>query len=311
MDSITVYFEDGMLKEISPSKECNQYDLRYLVTDGILFDLENADDIKNIPIPNFSPVHFLPDISKSLDYVLKRKAGNLSQKGLDDLSIICLRKANQLMSKSPIHWSKTDYFKIVLELARKQKFEEAKVEKFYIEEHYFECYDHETLHKNVLQKCLENAKSLNTDLVEADSPPNCSHICALYKERIFSLSGKDHRFPAMTDEIWNCGLIFSPFLYGISKPRYCSEDEIIKFSNRPFIDNRSVKEINNYELFLKKSTLDSRKITDFLEYSQIKNLLSEYTPTSLKKYQEMKYYNTEIFQELMQVAEEAGIDIEL
>lgn len=311
MKEVTIYFENGILTRTSPSPDCNQYEARYLVTDGSIFDLENDFDIINIPIPTFKEVHGFPNISRSLDYVLKRNASYLSKKGLFDISLTCLRKANQLMSKSPIRWNKKDYFDIVLELTRAGRFEEAKQEKTFIEDNYFDKYDFSTMHKTVLKKEWGITSQFETDLVEADDAPNCNELCAKYRKRIYSMSGKDKRFPIMTSEIYNSGLIFYPFIEGISRPKYCTIDNLIEYNNRPFIDDRTDEEKNNYERFTKQRILEERKIEDFLEYRQICTYIPLLKPKNFKIYQEMKYANTEDFKELMQVAEEARIDIEL
>lgn len=311
METITAYFEHGLLFKLSPSEQCNQYEARYIVSDGIRYDLENSSDVEKIHIPNFKAIDGFPNISHSLDYILKRKAGNLSKKGLFEPSIACLRKSNQLMSYSPIRWSKKDYFYIVIELTKAGKFEEAKKEKRFIEEHYRESYSFQVMHNSCLQNVLNNANKLKTDLVESDNPPNCDEACGKYRKRIYSLTGKDPRFPVMTNTILNSGLLFYPFIYGISKPKYCTMDEIIPFNNRPFIDDRTEEEKENYILYNKQRILEDRKATDFLEYCQICQLLPAFKPKNFKLYQEIKFQNEERFQNLMQISEEAGIDIEL
>ncbi|MCC3394982.1 hypothetical protein D4759_07370 [Clostridiales bacterium AHG0011] len=311
MQIITIYFENGFLVKILPSDDCNQYEARYLVSDGLTFDLECTLDINNIPVPNYKKLHGFPNILHSLDYVLKRKAGHLSKNGFFDHSIICLRKANQIMSQSPIHWKKKDYMDIVLELARVGRYDEAKQEKAFIEDNYFINNDFSSMHETVLQKTLSSSHQLATDLLEADDAPNCNELCAKYRKRIYSVSGKDKRFPALTNEIYNSGLIFFPFIEGISRPKYCSIDNIIEYNNRPFVDDRTDEEKGNYKRFSKQRILEERYATDFLEYCQICDFISPLRPKSFKLYQEMKYDNTENFQELMQVAEESGIDIEL
>lgn len=308
---ITICFENGVLQEIFPSNKYNQYTARFLISDGLKFDLEKAADIKNIPIPKYENLHGFPNISHSIDYVLKRKASDLSKKGFFDLSIICLQKANQLMSESPIHWKKKDYMDIVLELARVGRYDEAKQEKAFIEDNYFIDNDFSSMHETVLQKTLSSSHQLATDLLESADAPNCNELCAKYRKRIYSVSGKDKRFPALTNEIYNSGLIFFPFIEGISRPKYCSLDNIIEYSNRPFVDDRTDEEKGNYKRFSKQRILEERYATDFLEYCQICDFISPLRPKSFKLYQEMKYDNTENFQELMQVAEESGIDIEL
>ena len=172
MAIVTSYFQNGQLVKILPTDNCNQYTSRYIISDGQRFDLELASDIVNIPIPIFKSTNHLPSISKSLDYVIYRKAGDLKQRDLFDLSIICLRKANELMSYSPIHWNKSNYFYIVLELTRAERFEEAKKEKEFIETHYHDNYSLEILHTGCLKKILHDASTLKTDLVESDAAPN-------------------------------------------------------------------------------------------------------------------------------------------
>lgn len=311
METIIAYFENGLLTKILPNEHANHYNSRYIFSDGVMFDLENTTDIENIPIPTFEATHTFPDISKSLDYVLKRKASDLTNRGLIEPAFSCLRKANQLMSYSPIHWNKKDYFYIVLELTRVGRYAEARKEKEFIENHYFEKYDFHILHKKNIQILLKNAHDLGTDLVEADNPPNCSELCAKYRKRIYSLTGKDSRFPIMTDVILNSGLLFYPFIYGISQPKYCNNEEILSYNNRPYIDDRTDEEKANYDFFNKQRVLKDRKATDFLEYSQICNSLSAFKPKSFKAYQEMKFEYNDAFQELLRLSEEVGICIEL
>lgn len=311
MEIITSCFKNGQLIKILPSNECNQYASRYIISDGQKFDLELASDINSIPMPIFEPIKYFPDISKSMDYVIHRKGKDLNSKGYFDLSILCLRKANELMSHSTIRWKKNDYFYIVLELARANHFEEAKAEKEYIETHYLNNYNFNLLHENCLQKIFNDTQALKTDLVESDNPSACNALCAKYRKRIYSLTGKDPRFPRMTPEIYNCGLLFFPFIYGISVPRYCSEENIFVYNNRPFIDDRTEEEKSNYMAYHVQAILEDRKVTDFLEYKQVCFYLPKLKPKSFTAYQKMKFENTEKFQELMQIAEENRIDIEL
>lgn len=308
---VTSYFRNGHLIRILPSDDCNQYTSRYIISDDQKFDLELAEDIIKIPVPAFKSIQCLPDISKSLDYVIKRKAGDLKLKGLFDLSVLCLKKANELMSHSPILWNKNDYFYIVLELARAGRFEDAKHEKKFIETHYSDNYSFDNLHQTCLQKTLDNATAMGTDLVESDNPPNCNAVCAKYRKRIYSLTGADSRFPQMTSEIYNCGLIFYPFIYGISTPKYCSAEDIFIYNNRPFVDDRTEEEKNNYIFCNTQKIFEDRKATDFLEYKQFCFYLPKLKPKSFTAYQTIKLKNTKEFQELMQIAKEKHIDIEL
>lgn len=99
--------------------------------------------------------------------------------------------------------------------------------------------------KEVIKINLQNAKLLDTDLVEAGYFNGCCGECAKYRGRWFSISGNDKRFPKMpVDYGCTCsGIDFSPVIYGISDPTYCDEGtDIIEYSNRPFIDDRTEDE---------------------------------------------------------------------
>ena len=87
---------------------------------------------------------------------------------------------------------------------------------------------------------IKNAKMLETDLVEMSIHDNACPICEDYQGRVFSISGKDKRFPILPNTIFKNGCLhegcrhsFFPFIYGINKPMSEQED-IIAYSNRPF-----------------------------------------------------------------------------
>ena len=137
--------------------------------------------------------------------------------------------------------------------------------------------DNKEFHNIFVQKALNDAKSLNTDLVEMTYELACSSEQAKYRGRVFSISGKDKRFPYLNSEVLACGLTFYPFIYGISEPCYCKPKDIIEFSNRPFIDDRTEKEKSDYELSLKD------------KYYRINN--SEYSAVFRTHYQYLEKIN--------------------
>ena len=101
---------------------------------------------------------------------------------------------------------------------------------------------------------IHNARELSTDLVEADYFNGCCGECAKYRGRWFSISGKDKRFPKMPPEDYGCtcqGLSFYPVIYGISEPTSCPKNvNIIKYSNRPFVDDRTEEEKRLHQEYL-------------------------------------------------------------
>ena len=87
---------------------------------------------------------------------------------------------------------------------------------------------------------IKNCKKLKTDLVECPKLPKPCKICATYQDRVYSISGKDKRFPKLPDTVFlyggfheGCRLNFFPFTYGISTMASGKRDAV-KWSNRPF-----------------------------------------------------------------------------
>jgi len=48
-DAQTIYFKNGEMYKVYPTDKESWYDARYLVSDGVKYDLENLDDLKRIP----------------------------------------------------------------------------------------------------------------------------------------------------------------------------------------------------------------------------------------------------------------------
>lgn len=78
-DAQTIYFKNGEMYKVYPTDKESWYDARYLVSDGVKYDLENLDDLRCIPIPAFTNIDIMHGygITGSLEYVLRMKAGNL------------------------------------------------------------------------------------------------------------------------------------------------------------------------------------------------------------------------------------------
>lgn len=110
------------------------------------------------------------------------------------------------------------------------------------------------LNKKVDEINMHNSEILGTDLVEADYFFCCCDECTKYRGRVYSITGKDKRFPKKP-KIQHCtcsGLNFSPFIYGISEPivnSFLNDNnvDIIKFSNRPFVIERTEYEENIFK----------------------------------------------------------------
>ncbi len=159
----------------------------------------------------------------------------------------------------------------------------------------------------MLQIELQNAKKLKTNLLEASYPEPASKTEAIYRGRIYSILGKDKRFPALPiNELRNTRIALYPFLYGISEPIYCKHGQEIKYSNRPFIDTRKDKEKEEYGAFITEFLSKEENAKD---YEWILDNLSEIAPKSLSGYSRMKNLKSKNFMKIVAEAEKLGYKI--
>lgn len=171
---------------------------------------------------------------------------------------------------------------------------------------------------------LGDADLLDTDLVEASYFRGCCGECAKYRKRWFSISGKDKRFPKMpVDYGCTCsGIDFSPVIYGISEPTYADEiDDIIEFSNRPFVDDRDDEEKALFDIGRRNAEVDkmwkkyekrwnSINEYDHEQYDKLVSVLPDIAPKSYSGYMRMKKNNTKNYQILFAKAAESGINLD-
>lgn len=162
---------------------------------------------------------------------------------------------------------------------------------------------------------LHNAKTLKTDLVEASYSLACCSECAKYRGRVFSISGKDKRFPIKPKQVdCSCsGITFFPFVYGASEPivnDYLNRKvDIIKFSNRPFIDDRTPKEKKDFEEYSKYLEDQKQKELDRIEYEKLLKLLPEEVPKTFATYRRMKNSQSPGFIRLKDIAKQNNLEI--
>ena len=94
-DAQTIYFKNGEMYKVNPTDKESWYDARYLVSDGVKYDLENLDDLKRIPVPKFPPHQNIMEgygVTGNLDYVLRMKAGSFYNRKDKIMCSACLWK---------------------------------------------------------------------------------------------------------------------------------------------------------------------------------------------------------------------------
>lgn len=314
------FFESGnLVKTLPKGKDSSDtYSAKYINSDGVFYDIENADDINALPIPDFAQ-YTNQGVTGTLDYILRMKASQIRRSGNHELSLILLMKTTELMEKSKTLWTLSDYQRLVTWLNEDGFPDEAdRYNKMFREK-----YSREKFNEQVHSINLQNAKTLETDLVEADYFGGCCGECAKYRGRWFSISGKSKIFPKMPEN-YGCtcpGLTFFPVMPGISEPTYCPPDvDIIAYSNRPFIDDRTPEEIETYEKhravqvaeeeFEKyKARWDMYKGRNEREYNKLMEICPDKAPKNFSSYLRMKNSNSTGYKKLIEIALANGLDI--
>lgn len=187
---------------------------------------------------------------------------------------------------------------------------------------YNDCDINKQIHEDAKNKQLSCARKYEYDYVQVVSACCCSE-CAKYRFRIYCISGNDTRFPILPDYVkkysWHCGLSVYPFSLGVNYMRLSENkslneiDELIEYSNRPFVDDRADEEIERYNRILAKNKQDYidglNKEQARLEYEKIAVLLPDIAPKSQGAYTRMKKSNSANFQKLKENAVSVGIEI--
>ena len=337
------YFKNGELFNIQPRNkklplyEERQiaYEARFVILDGKKYDLEDPISISNIEIPQFNKINGMPNVTFDLAYILKMRAGKEYRPWL---TVPLTFKTVNLMLHSPIGWTKKDYFRLVIQL-------------WHIGEVFYGDYllnelekrlpfmtDDNYYYRESFDKALENAKLFKYDYIESGHLGVTCEKCTPYQDRIYSISGKDTRFPKLPQHIienkgLHCKISFystdyyrgktiTQYIYKNENDFVTKEIDALKYSNRPFIDDRNSYDKQRYDKWVDEETKRreadmlyynrEHRINEYklhLEYHQIVMLMKDKAPKSYSGYMKMKRNNTANFQKILVLANEKGIVI--
>ena len=154
-DAQTIYFKNGEMYKVYPSDKESWYDARYLVSDGVKYDLENLDDLKRIPVPKFPPHQNIMEgygVSGNLDYVLRMKAGNFYNRKDKIMCSACLWKCTELMLAHPLSWEESHFYRIVQWHVEMGMFDEADKAEKYI----YSVLDHDANYQQLINHIKDN-----------------------------------------------------------------------------------------------------------------------------------------------------------
>lgn len=271
------------------------------------YDFNSLEGIQNIPVPckevnGDSPTGRVEYYLRGQCFVKHRDLGNT------ELAVACLKKAQDLMFVSDMIWKRSDFMPLVKYLHDIGRHREADIELEKIEQ-FLASQGNNTLQQSN-QALFDSLSRLETDLVIVEDSGVCCSKCAMYRKRVYSMTGNDKRFPQFPNDFhYKCGISPTPFIWGVSEPSFECKN-IIKYSNRPFVDDRTQEEVQRYNnwhaLMEETEEKEQRKAQAQKEYFWLQENLPDICPKSLSGYSRMKNANTENFQRIAQEAAKLG-----
>lgn len=339
----TVIYRHGLAVGINPPPQ-GEHDIRdyaYNATkisiDGVIIDLLKSDDIMKIDT-NISIEPSSSSVGR-LDNNLRFQAFHLRQCGYHEQSVEVLEKACSIMENYPTWWKPNTFFTLPEWLYEDGRDEEAltacKYIRTVIEKYSCAIQNNAT---SIQHDLLKECASLGTDWVVINYQHTCCEECAKYRSRIYSLSGKDKRFPALPDRIKKasqfhngCTCLATPTLtirvtVGMKNGATIDlwDDEAIKYSNRPFEDDRTEEEKSRYLEWKSRQdrTAEEQKYVGFEErvrksgknkrmYRFICEYLPDSAPGSYNAYMRMKKQRTKTYLYIEKQMNEIGVNIEI
>lgn len=260
-------------------------------------DLNSLNGIRAIKIPDYAHMERpeYPDIL--IEYKLQRKATEHKKNGRMDLAIECLRKSNEIFPHSPFSWLEKDYMRLPEYLKQAGRFDEARQEERKIREIIA------SLRKEFPRLIGWESGRNYTDLAISDNYSYVCEECAKYRRRVFSLSGKDKRFPEIPEYLKTysekhqyCQISFWLYFLGSSYIDWDYGRDIIAYSNRPYIDDRTDEEIENFHAYVAEK--EGIKI-DKKEFDYLREFYSDVAPKSFRGYRKMKATQSERYKKLV------------
>lgn len=290
------------------------------------YDFTTVEGINKIPVPCREVNGDSP--TGRVEYYLRGQCfAAYEQAGNEELAIAALRKAQDLMFVSDMIWKRYDFLRLPEYLYKIGRWDEADAELEKIDAFFGKKKAAVPFH---IANAITDAKHNGTDLIEAHtSAPYCAE-CARYINRIYSISGKDNRFPKLpraftsdpSGHYLSC-LSLYPYWDGISEPSFNCRN-IVSYSNRPFRDERSPEEIARYDSWKGKTSknmndqerieqglLDRAKnyYLDSQTFLWIQENLPALCPKSISGLRRIRTQNTKNYQKIVEEAAKLGKEL--
>ena len=231
------------------------------------------------------------------------------------LAYALLRKSTQLMENTGTLYNSKDFLQLANWLYQDGKYEQAKT----IEKELLSMINNTVpIHLEAFQQTIANCKQLHTDYIVCPYSSGTCPVCALYQMRVYCISGRDKRFPKLPDIVYQhggfhngCRHTFYPFFLGVSsfKNQYLQDCDPIKYSNRPFIDDRSDSDKQLYLQRMENQKKHEEAAMNKRIYYELMQKIPEVMPKSVAGFTKMKRANSINYQKIVKAAHDIGIEI--
>ena len=168
------------------------------------YDFNTPQGIHDIKVSANLPKMPGSGVTGDVDYYLHKKASEHEKAGEFGLAALCLKKSNEIRMLKNSGYRKSDFYALVRLLARHGYVERAEAEKAKIDDYFGEEIVDVPNGQEIYARIVRDAKSLDTDLVIMTVHGNTCPECAKHQGRVFSLSGRDTRFPMLCASMGVC-----------------------------------------------------------------------------------------------------------
>lgn len=287
-----IYAVSGFSKNSLYEHRKIYYTANIIISDGKVYNLNDVESCKTLVVPKFAFQNGgLPKVTEDLSYFLLMYVCKLEN---IKISKILVPITYNMMKASPIGFSRKDYMRLVIKLWKDGWLDEGDKLKSQIDK------ESDTAEQGKTNCILENAKKFKTDLVVCSFHFGTCSECAKLQGRVYSISGKNSKYPKLPENVLKyggfhkgCRHTFLPVVEGCFSMEKYSDDrsklikvDPVKYSNRPFIDDRTEKDKEVYEHYITKKQND-------IDYEKMQRKYYEYKhictgkPVSLKKYMQI------------------------
>lgn len=276
------------------------------------YDLDSIEGIQAIEIPKYKKLKGVGTPVNNIEYILQRKATEYMKMGESELALACLRKSNEIFPHSNFMWQPSNYYRLPNYLKKIRRFDEARAEEAKI----FALFggEDEPSGISMVEYQIAQARRLGVDLLITGTNDCLCAECAMFTRRVFSISGKDRRFPrlpevmlkplegheyCLNDEVY-------PYWYPDSTPTWNYRGNLIEWCNRPFKDERTTEQ---KAVFRNRVETSEQEALDRKNYDYIYEHLPNAAPKSFGGFRRMKRLNSVNYQRLVAYALEIGVNL--